>query len=91
MIIAKIKEKAAKSVPKAAPALPPAPADPRIELYFDSLEDAMDAANKCSKCLPTKMGTKGCRTCMGKWFEEICQSGAKSGPFRRIFPKSSGS
>jgi len=25
----------------------------------------------CTKCLPTKSGTKGCRVCMGEWFERI--------------------
>ena len=85
------KEDKAKSVPKAAPALPEAPPPPSIEPLFDTLEEALEAAHKCSKRLPTKMGTKGCRTCMGKWFEEIRQSGAKSGPFRRVYSKSSGS
>ena len=42
-----------------------------VEPVFETLEDALEAAQKCKKCLPTKKGTKGCRTCMGEWFEEI--------------------
>ena len=36
-----------------------------------TLEEALEAGQKCKKCLPTTKGTKGCRACMGKWFEEI--------------------
>ena len=42
-----------------------------VEPVFETLEEALEAAQKCKKCLPTKKGTKGCRTCMGEWFEEI--------------------
>ena len=36
-----------------------------------TLEEALEAGQKCKKCLPTTKATKGCRACMGKWFEEI--------------------
>ena len=36
-----------------------------------TLEDALTAAHLCAKCRPRKDGMKGCRTCMGKWFDEI--------------------
>ena len=45
--------------------------DEIIEPVFDTLEEALEAGQKCKKCLPTKKGTKGCRTCMGEWFEHI--------------------
>ena len=41
------------------------------EPEFATLEEALEAGQKCTKCLPTRKGTKGCRGCMGKWFEEI--------------------
>ena len=56
-----------------------------------TLEEALAAGLLCTKCVATKQSTKGCKACMGKWFEEIRQSGAKSGPFRRVYSKSSGS
>ena len=49
----------------------------QIEPVFASLEEALEAASKCKKCLPTKYGTKGCRACMGEWFESIRQKGKK--------------
>ena len=39
----------------------------------ESLEAALVAGPACKKCLPTQMGTKGCRACMGVWFEHIRQ------------------
>ena len=72
--IHKLKEKAVV-VPKAPPApVPPAVPDvlpDPVGDKFKNLEDALDAAMKCKKCLPTLRGTKGCSTCMGRWFEEI--------------------
>ena len=62
-----------------------------IEPTHESLEAALAAGQACNKCIATLAGTKGCRECMGKWFEEICQSGAKSGPFKRVYSKTSGS
>ena len=43
----------------------------QIEPVFASLEEALEAAKACKKCLPTKFGTKGCRACMGEHFEQI--------------------
>jgi hypothetical protein len=43
-----------------------------------SFEDAQVAATACSKCLPTKAGTKGCRACMGDYFELIRQRKSRS-------------
>ena len=45
----------------------------KVEPQFDTLDEALEAAQKCKKCLPTRAATKGCRTCMGEWFEEIRQ------------------
>ncbi len=36
-----------------------------------SFEMALEAAIDCSKCLPTKAGTKGCEACVGENFEAI--------------------
>ena len=47
------------------------------EPTFATLEEALTAAHKCTKCLPTKALTKGCRQCMGEWFEHIRQKGFK--------------
>ena len=33
--------------------------------------EALAAGLECKKCIATKKGTKGCRTCMGEWFEHI--------------------
>ena len=49
----------------------------QIEPVFETLEQALEAAQKCTKCLPTKSCTKGCRACMGEWFEDIRQKRAK--------------
>ena len=55
---------------KAAPKLRMNP-----EPVWPTLEDALEAAQKCSKCIETKAGTKGCRVCMGEWLEHIHQKG----------------
>ena len=47
----------------------------QIEPVFGSFDEAQEAAFKCTKCLPTKSGTKGCRACMGEHFEDIRQRG----------------
>ena len=47
------------------------------EPVHESLEKALEAAIACSKCLPTKAGTKGCRACMGDNFEAIRQRKAR--------------
>ena len=49
----------------------------KVEPQFETLEEALEAAQKCTKCLPTRAATKGCRTCMGEWFEEIRQRGRR--------------
>ena len=40
------------------------------EVVHETLELALAAAHKCTKCEPTTRGAKGCSTCMGKWFDE---------------------
>ena len=45
----------------------------KLEPVHETFDEAQKAASSCSKCLPTQHGTKGCRQCMGKWFEEIRQ------------------
>jgi len=49
-----------------------------VEPVHESFEAALKAGLECSKCLPTKKGTKGCRACMGEHFEELRQKGFKS-------------
>ena len=56
----------AKAKPKATGKL-----QPYTEVTHKTFEDALAAALLCTKCEPTKLGTKGCSQCMGKWFEEI--------------------
>ena len=38
-----------------------------------TLEEALAAGLRCTKCVATKLSTKGCKACMGKWFEAIMQ------------------
>ena len=52
----------------------------QVEPVFETLEQALEAAKACKKCLPTKFGTKGCRTCMGEHFEEIRLKGKQPEP-----------
>ena len=47
------------------------------EPVHETLEEALFAASVCTKCLPTKAGTKGCRACMGEHFEAIRQRKSK--------------
>ncbi len=56
-------EKKAKAAEKAAAEAP--------EPTWATFEEALDAGLKCSSCYYTKWGTKGCRKCMGEWFEKI--------------------
>ena len=53
------KEDKAKSVPKAAPALPEAPPPVSIEPVFASLEEALEAAHKCSSACPLRWAPRG--------------------------------
>ena len=62
----------AKAAPKPKPQPEPKPR-PQVEPTFETLEQALEAAKECKKCLATRAGTKGCRACMGEWFEEIRQ------------------
>ena len=50
-----------------------APSKAKAAKEHATLEDALDAAQQCSKCRPTKLGTKGCQECMGAWFSELRQ------------------
>ena len=77
---------------KAAPqhAVGEAPEEPKtskkkqwVPPVFDCLEDALAAAQKCTKCLPTKQALKGCSFCMGKWFEEIRQKQYKKATLKK--------
>ena len=43
----------------------PLAAEPKHKTY----EDAVKAAEACGKCLLQKDGSKGCRGCMGEYFE----------------------
>ena len=38
-----------------------------------TLEEALAAGLRCTKCVATKLSTKGCKACKGKWFEAIMQ------------------
>lgn len=70
--IKKVKASAkAAPVPKAKVKAQPKPAQKKPEPKHKNLEDALTAAQSCSKCVATKKGTKGCRTCMGEFFEQI--------------------
>ena len=42
-----------------------------MEPKWDNLEDALEAAQDCQRCVATRFATKGCRACMGDFFEEI--------------------
>ena len=43
----------------------PLASEPKHKTY----EEAVQAAEDCVKCIAQKDGTKGCRGCMGDWFE----------------------
>ena len=47
----------------------------RLEPVHETFEAALAAGQKCGKCYITVAGTKGCRECMGPWFEKIHQRG----------------
>ena len=47
------------------------------EPKWPTLEAALAAGEKCPKCIARIAGYKGCRACMGEWFEEIRQKGVK--------------
>ena len=83
--IAKVLQKATPQ-----PAVGEAPEEPKtskkkqwVPPVFDCLEDALAAAQKCTKCLPTKQALKGCSFCMGMWFEEIRQKQYKKATLKK--------
>ena len=45
------------------------------EPEWPSLIAALEATQRCSNCIETKAGTKGCRGCMGDWLEHVRQKG----------------
>ena len=68
----------ARAAPKPK-AQPPAQQPPQpkkqIEPVHETFEAALAAGQKCTKCYFSLAGTKGCRECMGPWFERIRQRG----------------
>ena len=68
LFIEKIKSAQGKPV---AEAKAKAKAYKNVEPVFESLDLALQAGLLCTKCIVTKQGTKGCRACMGEYFEEI--------------------
>ena len=40
-----------------------------------TFEDALDAAQRCTKCRVSKFASKGCSACMGSWFAQVRQRG----------------
>ena len=38
---------------------------------YDTFDEALLAAQECTKCRATRHGYKGCTWCMGKWFEHL--------------------
>ncbi len=66
--------KKAKPKAKAQPKAKDKPKNkvPRVsEPVHETFDHALAAGQLCTKCIGTKAGTKGCRACMGEWFEEI--------------------
>eukprot|EP00959_Pyramimonas_sp_CCMP1952_P029134 611111-Pyramimonas_sp.AAC.1 len=61
----------AKSKAKSKPIKDPTAVEPKHATF----EEASAAAMACTKCLPCKDGPKGCRDCMGEWFEVVRKSG----------------
>ena len=58
------------------------------EPTFDTLEEALEAGKACKKCGPRISGYKGCRACMGEWFENIrLKSNSSSWHVKRIEAK----
>jgi hypothetical protein len=49
------------------------------EPAFLTFEAAEACRFLCTKCRPTKSGTKGCRACMGDWFEQFAVGQATMG------------
>ena len=47
-----------------------------------SFKDAQKAAQRCNKCVTTSNDSKGCRACMGEYFEQIRQKGFMARAFK---------
>jgi hypothetical protein len=75
--IAKIKDSKKDAPVEAKGDKAPSKSYPTHEPVHETLEEALFAATVCTKCLPTKAGTKGCRACMGEHFEAIRQRKSK--------------
>ena len=72
--IEKIKAVGKPAEPKPVPELKVSKGPrPTHEPEHPSFEAALEAGLLCTKCIPTKAGTKGCRACMGEFFEQIRQ------------------
>ena len=69
MALVRLNEYISKLKP-GAPAPPVGPRHARLPPPA-SLDEALVRAQDCSKCHATRVGTKGCRSCMGKFFDEI--------------------
>ena len=82
--INKLQETAAKPAPEAKPKAAPAPKakglakPPAPEPEFELFEEAVAAAESCTKCTYKKDGSKGCKACMGHWFDIIRKRSAPS-------------
>ena len=75
--ISKIKDSRKEAPVEAKGDKAPTKSYPTHEPVHETLEEALFAASVCSKCLPTKAGTKGCRACVGEFFETIRQRKSK--------------
>ena len=70
--IEKIKAAGKPAAPQPEPELKVSKnARPTHEPEHSAFEAAQAAAWLCTKCIPTRAGTKGCRACMGEFFEQI--------------------
>ena len=36
-----------------------------------TFEEALQVGLRCTRCKPTKKGSKGCKYCMGHWFKDV--------------------
>ena len=56
-----------------------------LEPKWDSLEQALEAAHACKKCMATLARTKGRRACMGEHFELIRQRGQGARELKELY------
>ena len=73
LVLTRLNNHITKLRPGVAPPKPSAPARGKTTRVHATLEEALEAAQACRKCRPTKMAIKGCQECMGDWFQEIRQ------------------